>query len=189
MLAESIYDDYGNAHDSSSQSDPFGYNARWGYYAGSAPQGHTLRDFATTTAGAGKWLTRDPIGIARRSEYLRILLRESSFTSADPYGEDSYNRTILSIGLGTLGGVFLGPLGAIGGSALGSFLGSLLDGDNACEALTNGVVDGAMGAIGEGLGGFVSGVLRPAAEGAAGAESAVANGIWGADLMYQGLSS
>jgi RHS repeat-associated protein len=63
VLSSSTYDAYGAETTTGSPSDPFGYNAQWGYHTDRATGlvlcAHRYYDPAT-----GGWLTRDPISYA-----------------------------------------------------------------------------------------------------------------------------
>jgi RHS repeat-associated protein len=61
VTSSSTYDAYGAETSTGSPVDPFGYNAKWGYYFDREAGIHkcTFRDYDPST---GRWLTRDPIG-------------------------------------------------------------------------------------------------------------------------------
>lgn len=63
LLASSMNDAYGYDANTSNPSDPFSYNAKWGYYL-DRESGLYLCQHRYYDPGAGRWLTRDPIGYA-----------------------------------------------------------------------------------------------------------------------------
>ena len=61
VQSSSVYDAYGQESSTTTPSDPFGYNGRWGYYADRETGLCYCRNRYYDPAG-GHWLTRDPIG-------------------------------------------------------------------------------------------------------------------------------
>jgi RHS repeat-associated protein len=60
VTSSSTYDAYGAETSTGSPTDPFGYNAKWGYYFDREAGVYkcTFRDYDPST---GRWLTRDPL--------------------------------------------------------------------------------------------------------------------------------
>lgn len=63
VISHSGYDAYGVEHSSSTPTDPFGYNAQWGYLL-DRETGLYLCTYRYYDPGTGRWLNRDPIGYA-----------------------------------------------------------------------------------------------------------------------------
>jgi RHS repeat-associated protein len=60
VTSSSTYDAYGAETTTGSPTDPFGYNAKWGYYTDRAT-GLALCTDRYYDSSSGRWLTRDPI--------------------------------------------------------------------------------------------------------------------------------
>jgi RHS repeat-associated protein len=114
VTSSSTYDAYGVETSTGSPSDPFGYNAKWGYYFDREAGVYkcTFRDYDPST---GRWLTRDSISYnggvnlygycgARPPHAFDLL---GFFTLS--IGGDDYEFTLESVGEGlkTSAGAFL----------------------------------------------------------------------------------
>jgi RHS repeat-associated protein len=62
ILSSLLFDAYGNGISTSSASDPFGYEAQWGYYHDPETNVYLL-GYRYYDAAIGQFLTRDPIGV------------------------------------------------------------------------------------------------------------------------------
>jgi RHS repeat-associated protein len=63
VVSSHLYDAYGVGSSSVATGDPFGFGGQWGYYR-DAETGLELCTFRYYSAGAGRWLSRDPIEYA-----------------------------------------------------------------------------------------------------------------------------
>jgi RHS repeat-associated protein len=61
IVSSDMYDGFGNGTSTASSQDCFGFGAQWGYYT-DAETGLILCTHRYYDPGAGRWLTRDPIG-------------------------------------------------------------------------------------------------------------------------------
>jgi RHS repeat-associated protein len=61
VVSSRVFDGFGVGSSSVPTTDPFGFGGQWGYYR-DAETGLELCTFRYYSAGAGRWLSRDPIG-------------------------------------------------------------------------------------------------------------------------------
>ncbi|MGI8922788.1 MAG: RHS repeat-associated core domain-containing protein [Fimbriimonadales bacterium] len=183
VTSSSTYDAYGAETITGSSTDPYGYNARWGYYFDREIGLYkcTFRDYDPTR---GRWLTRDPIGYAGAVNLYGYCIGNPTFWM-DPLGFGIWGTVGGVVGglVGGIGGSLLGPGGAAAGAGLGAglgrFLGGLADGEKPADAATAGAIDGALAAGGGFIASKCFSLLRAARNG-----KAAGKGLEAADDIY-----